>query len=200
MKFKLVSGGTIEISDAVFAKEFNSTLVQQVVQTYLSNGHQGTKAQRSRSDVRGGGRKPWRQKNMGRARAGTKNSPIWRGGGVTFAAKPTVRWRKVNRKMYRSAMCCILSQLMREERISILPEFDVYTPKTQNLRQSLDQLKLAKPLLILSNPSENLQKAVANLAGVEILSPQRVNPAVCMQFDKVVFDTEAIRTLETSLA
>lgn len=200
MKFKLVSGDTIEVSDAVFAKEFNSSLVQQVVQTYLSNGHQGTKAQRSRSDVRGGGRKPWRQKNMGRARAGTKNSPIWRGGGVTFAAKPTVRWRKVNRKMYRSAMCCVLSQLMREERISILPEFDVDTPKTQNLRKSLDQLKLSKPLLILSNPSENLQKAVANLSGVDILSPHRINPAVCMQFDNVVFDTEAIRTLETSLA
>ena len=199
MKVTLNSGDTIEVQDSVFAEEFNEALVHQVVQAYLSNGHQGSKAQRSRSDVRGGGRKPWRQKNMGRARAGTKNSPIWRGGGVTFAAKPVVRWQKVNRKMYRAAMCCVLSQLMREDRITITEQFDIDAPKTKILRQSLDQLQLSKPLLVLSNPSENLQKAVVNLAGVEILTPQRVNPAVCMQSESIFFDLEAVRSLEAGL-
>lgn len=200
MEIVLNNGESIEVNQSVFDREFNPALVHQVVQTYLSNGHRGSKAQKSRSDVRASGRKPWRQKGTGRARSGTRASPIWRGGGVTFAASPTVRQRKLNRKMYRHAMCCILSQLCREQRLTITSEFDVDSPKTKNLRQALDQLKLSHPLIIHSKPSTNLQRAAANLQHVQLASPQHLDLGMMLRSENILIDVDSIRQLEAQFA
>lgn len=200
MEIALNSGESLELNDTVFNVEFNAALVQQVVQAYLSNGHRGTKAQKSRSDVRGGGAKPWRQKGSGRARAGTRNSPIWRGGGVTFANKPLVTSQKVNRKMYRGAMRCILSELMRQQRITITASLDIDQPKTKLLQQTLHDLKLQNPTLVLTAPSENLQKAVANLTNVSLQNSANVNPRLLVSTDQLLMDVESIRELEALLA
>ena len=200
MEVALNSGESLELNDAVFNADFNEALVQQVVQAYLSNGHRGTKAQKSRSDVRGGGAKPWRQKGSGRARSGTRSSPIWRGGGVTFATKPIVTTQKVNRKMYRSAMRCILSELMRQQRITITTSFDVDQPKTKLLQQTLHNLNLQNPTLVLTAPSENLQRAVANLKSVSLQAPTNVNPPLLVSSEQLLIDVESIRNLEARLA
>lgn len=200
MEVALNSGENLELNDAVFNVEFNAALVQQVVQAYLSNGHRGTKAQKSRSDVRGGGAKPWRQKGTGRARSGTRNSPIWRGGGVTFANKPFVAVQKVNRKMYRGAMRCILSELVRQQRITITESLDIDQPKTKLLQQTLHKLKLQNPIIVLTAPSENLQKAVANLKNVSVQTSADVNPRLLVSADQLLMDVESIRELEARLA
>lgn len=200
MEISLNTGESLELNDAVFNVEFNEALVQQVVQAYLTNGHRGTKAHKSRSDVRGGGAKPWRQKGSGRARAGTRNSPIWRGGGVTFAAKPLLTWQKINRKMYRGAMCCILSELMRQQRITITTSLAIDQPKTKLLQQTLHDLKLQNPTLILTAPSENLQKAVANLKHVTLQTSNAINPSLLVNADQILMDVESIRKLEAHLA
>lgn len=200
MEVALNSGENLELNDAVFNVEFNAALVQQVVQAYLSNGHRGTKAQKSRSDVRGGGAKPWRQKGTGRARSGTRNSPIWRGGGVTFANKPFVAVQKVNRKMYRGAMRCILSELVRQQRITITESLDIDQPKTKLLQQTLHKLKLQNPTIVLTAPSENLQKAVANLKNVSVQTSADVNPRMLVSADQLLMDVESIRELEARLA
>ena len=152
MDLALSNGESMELDDSVFCAEFNVPLVSQVVQAYLANGHTGTKAHKSRSDVQGGGHKPWRQKGTGRARAGTSRSPIWRGGGVTFAARPTHRHVKVNRKMYRKAMSCILSELIRQNRLIATSDFDIDAPKTSKLKTSLANLNLSNCLIVLSSP------------------------------------------------
>ena len=200
MEVALNSGENLELNDAVFNVEFNAALVQQVVQAYLSNGHRGTKAQKSRSDVRGGGAKPWRQKGTGRARSGTRNSPIWRGGGVTFANKPFVAEQKVNRKMYRGAMRCILSELVRQQRITITESLDIDQPKTKLLQQTLHKLKLQNPIIVLTAPSENLQKAVSNLKNVSVQTSADVNPRLLVSADQLLMDVESIRELEARLA
>ena len=200
MDIALTSGESIALDDSIFSAEFNSALVSQVVQAYLSNGHRGTKAHKSRSDVQGGGHKPWRQKGTGRARAGTSRSPIWRGGGVTFAARPTTRSQKVNRKMYRRAMRCILSELVRQQRLVATSEFDIDSPKTSKLKDSLSTLDISNCLIILSNPSENLQRAASNLKHVSLLVPSRVNPVDLLNFDKILVDEQMLRQLESSLA
>lgn len=200
MEVALNSGENLELNDAVFNVEFNAALVQQVVQAYLSNGHRGTKAQKSRSDVRGGGAKPWRQKGTGRARSGTRNSPIWRGGGVTFANKPFVAEQKVNRKMYRGAMRCILSELIRQQRITITESLDIDQPKTKLLQQTLHKLKLQNPIIVLTAPSENLQKAVSNLKNVSVQTSADVNPRLLVSADQLLMDVESIRELEARLA
>lgn len=200
MEVALNSGESLKLNDAVFNVVFNEALVHQVVQAFISNGHRGTKAQKSRSDVRGGGAKPWRQKGSGRARAGTRNSPIWRGGGVTFATKPTVTWQKVNRKMYRGAMCCILSELMRQQRITITESFDIDQPKTKLLQQTLHDLKLQNPTLVLTDPSTNLQKAAANLKNISLQTSTDVNPRILVSAEQLLIDVESIRALEARLA
>ncbi len=189
----------MELSDSVFNAEYNAPLVNQVVQAYLANGHSGTKAQKSRSDVRGGGHKPWRQKGTGRARAGTSSSPIWRGGGVTFASRPVHRWMKVNRKMYRKAMCCILSELIRQQRLIGTPQFDIDAPKTRSLKDSLTNLELSNCLLVLSDPSENVQRAASNLKHVDVLPAAQVNPVDLLQYDRVLMDSDMLRRLEEQL-
>ena len=142
------SGEGISVSDVAFAKEFNESLVHQVVTAYMAGGRQGTKAQKTRSEVSGGGKKPWRQKGTGRARAGTIRSPIWRAGGVTFAAKPRSFEQKVNRKMYRAAMRSILSELVRQERLVAIEEFIVDAPKTKQVAAKLKELNLEKVLIV----------------------------------------------------
>ena len=142
MNLNLQAGGSVELSEAAFGHEFNEPLVHQVVTAYLAGGRQGSRAQKSRSQKRGGGRKPWRQKGTGRARAGTIRSPLWRGGGVTFAAKPQNHSQKVNRKMYQGALRCILSELIRQERIVALESLHVELPKTKSLLQTLKDLDL----------------------------------------------------------
>jgi len=200
MKVALNTGESLKLNDAVFNVDFNATLVHQVVQANISTGHSGTKAQKSRSDVRGGGAKPWRQKGSGRARAGTRNSPIWRGGGVTFATKPTVTWQKVNRKMYRCAMRCILSELMRQKRITITESFDIDEPKTKLLQQTLQDLKLQNPTLVLNQPSANLQKAVANLKNISLETSTNVSPTLLVASEQLLIDVESLRALEARLA
>lgn len=200
MDLALSGGESMELDESVFGAELNVPLVSQVVQAYLANGHTGTKAHKSRSDVQGGGHKPWRQKGTGRARAGTSRSPIWRGGGVTFAARPSHRRVKVNRKMYRKAMCCILSELIRQNRLVATSEFDIDAPKTSKLKTTLADLNLFNCLIVLSNPSQNVQRAVSNLKHVELLSTTRLNPVDLLNFDNVLMDIDVLKQLEESLS
>ena len=164
MNLNLAAGtGTVEVADATFGKEFNEALVHQVVTAYLAGGRQGTRAQKNRSDVRGGGKKPWRQKGTGRARAGTIRSPLWRSGGVTFAARPQDYTQKVNRKMYRAAMRSILSELVRQERLVAIEEFSVEAPKTKQVAAKLKELNLEKVLIVTEEVDETLYLAARNL-------------------------------------
>ncbi|MBB3232014.1 50S ribosomal protein L4 [Halomonas stenophila] len=192
--------GTVELSDATFGKEFNEALVHQVVTAYLAGGRQGTRAQKNRSDVRGGGKKPWRQKGTGRARAGTIRSPIWRAGGVTFAARPQDYTQKVNRKMYRAAMRSILSELVRQERLVAVDAFAVETPKTKQLVAKLDELGLEKVLIVTEEVDENLYLAARNIPNVDVVDVAAADPVSLIAFDKVLATVSALRKFEEKLA
>ena len=196
------SGDTVEVSDAAFAKDFNEALVHQVVVAYLAGGRSGSRAQKNRSEVRGGGRKPYRQKGTGRARAGSIRSPIWRGGGRTFAAKPQDHSQKVNRKMYQGAMRCIVSELIRQDRLVIVgaAEIEVDAPKTKALLQKLQSLDLSNVLIIADNVDENLYLAARNLKGVDVRDVPAVDPVSLLRHDKVLVTADALKTLEASLA
>lgn len=200
MQIEMTNGESVEISDTVFAKDYNEPLVHQVVLAYQSNGHTGTRANKSRSEVQGGGAKPWRQKGMGRARAGTIRSPIWRGGGVTFARSPHHQHVKVNRKMYRGAMRCIFSQLIRTQRLTLVDNFEIDNPKTKQLKDKLSELNLNEVLLILSNPSNNIKKAVSNLKQVELITPQQINPVSLLKYESVLVDKDVLQKVEGNLA
>lgn len=152
---------SVEVSEVTFGREFNEALVHQVVVAYMAGGRQGTKAQKTRSDVAGGGKKPWRQKGTGRARAGTIRSPIWRGGGVTFAARPRDFSQKVNRKMYRGAMCSILSELIRQDRLVVVEAFTIDAPKTKGLVAKLAELDLASVLIVTESVDEKDSERVS---------------------------------------
>ncbi|MDZ7854110.1 MAG: 50S ribosomal protein L4 [Halomonas sp.] len=192
--------GTVEVSDATFGKEFNEALVHQVVTAYLAGGRQGTRAQKNRSDVRGGGKKPWRQKGTGRARAGTIRSPIWRGGGVTFAARPQDHSQKVNRKMYRAAMRSILSELVRQERLVAVDGFAVEAPKTKQLVAQLEALGLEKVLIVTEELDENLYLAARNIPNVDVVDVAAADPVSLVAFDKVLVTVSALRKFEEKLA
>ena len=192
--------GSVEISEAAFGKEFNEALVHQVVVAYMAGGRQGTKAQKSRSDVRGGGRKPWRQKGTGRARAGTIRSPIWRGGGVTFAARPQDHSEKVNRKMYRGALQCILSELIRQDRLVACESFGVEAPKTRGLIAELNKLDLSNVLIVSDDVDENLYLASRNLKDVDVRDVQGIDPVSLLSHDKVLITVSALKKLEEALA
>ncbi|MDR9438198.1 MAG: 50S ribosomal protein L4 [Halomonas sp.] len=192
--------GTVEVSDATFGKEFNEALVHQVVTAYLAGGRQGTRAQKNRSDVRGGGKKPWRQKGTGRARAGTIRSPIWRGGGVTFAARPQDHSQKVNRKMYRAAMRSILSELVRQERLVAVDGFAVEAPKTKQLVAKLEELGLEKVLIVTEEVDENLYLAARNIPSVDVVDVAAADPVSLVAFDKVLVTVSALRKFEEKLA
>ncbi len=193
------AAGTIQVSDATFAKEYNEDLVHQVVVAYLAGARQGTRAQKNRSAVRGGGRKPWRQKGTGRARAGTSRSPIWRSGGVTFAAKPQDHSQKVNRKMYRAAMRSIFSELVRSNRLIVVEDFAVDQPKTKLLAQKLAEMQLDNVLIIGDEVSENLYLSARNLHRVAVSDVAGVDPVSLVACDKVLMTVPAVKKFEELL-
>ncbi len=194
------ANSSVEVSDLAFGKEFNETLVHQVVTAYLAGGRQGTKAQKNRSAVSGGGAKPWRQKGTGRARAGTSRSPIWRAGGVTFAAQPRDYSQKVNKKMYRAAMRCIFSELVRQERLVVVEEFAVESPKTKQFVAKLNELELDNALLITEDVEQNLYLASRNVPHVDIRDAAGVDPVSLVGFDKVLVTVAALKKIEEKLA
>lgn len=200
MNLNIASGGTVSVSEVAFAKEFNEPLVHQVVVAFMAGGRQGSKAQKSRSDVSGGGKKPWRQKGTGRARAGTIRSPLWRSGGVTFAAAPRDYSQKVNRKMYRGAMRCILSELVRQERLVVVESFDLDQPKTKLMAAKLKELNAEGALVVASEISENLFLASRNLPKVAVSDVQAIDPVSLIAHDKVVITVDALKKIEEQLA
>jgi large subunit ribosomal protein L4 len=194
------AAGTVEVSDAAFTKEFNEDLVHQVVTAYLAGGRQGTRAQKTRSEVRGGGKKPWAQKGSGRARAGTIRSPLWRGGGVTFAARPQDHSQKVNRKMYRAAMSSIVSELARSERLIIVENFEVAEPKTKLLVKQLADMGLNSVLIVTEEVNQNLYLASRNLHKVSVSDVAAVNPVSLVGSEKVLITVSALKKIEEMLA
>ena len=201
MQLSLNGGGeVIEVSDATFARDFNEALVHQVVVAYLAGGRSGSRAQKTRAEVRGGGRKPHRQKGTGRARAGSIRSPIWRGGGRTFAAKPQDHSHKVNRKMYQGAMRCIVSELLRQDRLIVAADIEVEAPKTKALLQKLETLNLSNVLIIAEEVDENLYLAARNLKDVDVRDVPAVDPVTLLRHDKVLITADALKSLEAALA
>ena len=194
------AAGTVAVSEANFAREYNEALVHQVVTAYLSGARQGTRAQKTRSEVAGGGKKPWRQKGTGRARAGTIRSPIWRSGGVTFAAKPQDHSQKVNRKMYRAAMRSILSELARTDRLMIIEALDVEQPKTKLLVETLKGYGVDNVLIVADNVDKNLYLASRNLHKVDVRDVEGADPVSLIAYDKVMITVDAVKKFEEALA
>lgn len=194
------SAGTVTVSDASFGRVFNEDLVHQAVTAYLAGGRQGTRAQKTRSDVSGGGKKPWRQKGSGRARAGTIRSPLWRSGGVTFAARPQDHGQKLNRKMYRAALQSIVSELARQQRLVVVEDFVVEQPKTKELVKKLGALGLANVLIVTESFSENLALSARNLHTVDVSDVAGVDPVRLIGFDHVLMTVPALKRLEEVLA
>jgi len=194
-----VSGAAVELSEVAFGREFNEALVHQVVVAYLAGGRQGSKAQLSRGDVRGGGKKPFKQKGTGRARAGSIRSPIWRGGGKTFAATPQDWSQKVNRKMYRGAMQCILAELVRQDRLVLVEDVTVASPKTKDLLAQLQGLNATKALIVTDSLDENLYLAARNLPHVDVIDTQAIDPVSLISFEKVIMSVQAAKKLEVEL-
>ena len=192
--------GALQVSETTFGREFNEALVHQVVVAYAAAARQGTRAQKTRSEVSGGGKKPWRQKGTGRARAGTIRSPIWRGGGVTFAAKPQDHSQKVNRKMYRGAIQSILSELVRQERLVVVEKFGVEAPKTKELLTKLQALDLKDVLIVTPEVEENLFLAARNLYKVDVRDVTGIDPVSLIAFDKVLMTADAVKQIEEMLA
>lgn len=189
----------LELADNVFACEFNEPLVHQVVTAYMAAGRAGTKAQKTRAEVRGGGAKPWRQKGTGRARAGTIRSPLWRKGGVIFAAKPRSYDQKVNKKMYKGAMRSIFSELIRQERLLIVDSIKVDTPKTKALLKKLESMKISGEVLIVSDSiDENLHLAARNLPHVEVRDAvsSAADPVALIKSEKILVTEAAIKEIE----
>lgn len=192
--------GSVEVSDATFGKDFNEALVHQVVTAYLAGARQGTKAQKTRSDVSGGGAKPFRQKGTGRARAGTIRSPLWRSGGTTFAARPRDFSQKVNKKMYRAAMRCILSELIRQERLVVVESFSVEAPKTKQFIAKMDEYSLQNALLITEDVEINLYLAARNVPHVDVRDAAGIDPVSLVGFDKVLVTVAALKKIEEVLS
>ncbi|QJR80634.1 50S ribosomal protein L4 [Alteromonas pelagimontana] len=190
----------LEVSEATFGREFNEALVHQVVVAYGAGARQGTKAQKTRAEVRGGGKKPWRQKGTGRARAGTIRSPIWVGGGRAFAAKPRDFDQKVNKKMYRGAIKSILSELVRQERLVVVEKFGVDAPKTKALISKLSDLELSDVLIVTTEVDENLFLAARNLYKVDVRDVSGLDPVSLIAFEKVLITADAVKQLEEALA
>jgi len=197
MNLNTVTGESLEISDATFGKEFNEALVHQVVVAFLANGKVGTKSQKTRSDVRGGGKKPWKQKGTGRARAGTRSSPIWRSGGVTFAAKPHLSEQKVNRKMYRAAMKSVLSELVRQDRLKVVDAVAISEPKTKLFLNWAAGLSLEGSIfLVMQEFDENIYLSGRNVPHVGMADVDSLDPVSLVSFDNVVITVEALRKIE----
>jgi large subunit ribosomal protein L4 len=200
MNISMHGGSSMDVADAVFGQEFNETLVHQVVVAYMAAGRAGTHAQKNRAAVRGGGIKPWRQKGTGRARSGTIRSPLWRGGGKTFAATTRDYSQKVNKKAYRAAIRAILSELVRQERLVVVESFSVQAPKTKELSARLKELGVERVLIVHDEPDENLFLAARNLPHVDVEDTSVVNPVSLIGFDKVLITAAALRQFEERLA
>lgn len=190
----------LQVSDQVFGVDFKEGLIHQVVTAHMAGARSGTKAQKNRSAVRGGGAKPWRQKGTGRARSGTSRSPIWRSGGVTFASSPKSYAQKINRKMYRGAIRSILSELVRQDRLLVVKEFSVSAPKTAELVGKLKAMDLVDALLVDDNPNENLYLAARNLYGVDVRDVNEMDPVSLVAYEKVLITEGAVKKIEERLA
>jgi large subunit ribosomal protein L4 len=203
MKVKLVDGkkgsSTLELADAAFGAAFNEPLVHQVVTAYLAGARAGTKAQKNRSDVSGSGKKPWKQKGTGRARVGSIRSPLWVGGGRTFAARPRSFEQKVNRKMHRGALRAILSELLRQDRLLVTPELAVSAPKTKELRGKFDELGFTTGLVVVEAFDKNLWLAARNLPSVDLLEARLIDPVSLVGADKIVITAAALKIVEERL-
>ena len=189
----------IQLSDAAFGRDYNEALVHQVVTAYRAAGRAGTKAQKSRAEVRGGGKKPWAQKGTGQARAGSSRSPIWVGGGRTFAAKPRDFAQKVNRKMYRGAIRSMLSELARTDRLVVTDSIPLEAPKTRLLQNQLKSWSLDKVLIVVEATDEKLYLASRNLPYVEVLEVTALNPLSLASYDKVLMTVAAVKRVEERL-
>ena len=200
MELMVKGADALTVSETTFGRDFNEALVHQVVVAYAAGARQGTRAQKTRSEGSGGGAKPWRQKGTGRARAGTIRSPIWRTGGVTFAAKPQDHSQKVNKKMYRGAMKSILSELIRQERLIVVDNFSVEAPKTKELVAKLKELELNDVLIVTGEVDENLFLAARNLYKVDARDVAGVDPVSLIAFDKVLMTADAVKQVEEMLA
>ena len=200
MKLKTQGSGTVDVADSAFGAEFNEALVHQVVTAFLSGGRAGTKAQKNRSAVQGGGAKPWRQKGTGRARAGTIRSPIWVGGGRTFAAKPRDYSQKVNKKMYRAALRSVFSELVRQDRLIITDSIEMQAPKTKELAGMLKKLELDSVLIVNEAFDEKVFLSARNLPNFGICDAASIDPVVLMRFEKVLITLPALKLVEERLS
>ncbi len=200
MELKQTNGAALSVSDAIFGADYNEALIHQAVVAFQAGARQGTRGQKNRSAVSGGGAKPWRQKGTGRARAGTSRSPIWRSGGKTFPATTQDFSQKMNRKAYRAAMRSILSELVRQERLVVSDDFNVAEPKTKQVVAKMNELKLDDVLVINHEYDENLELASRNLYHVGILGADEINPVSLIGFDKVIITSEAVKQIEEKLA
>lgn len=200
MQLQVKGGEALSVNEATFGREFNEALVHQIVVAYMAGGRAGTKAQKTRTEVRGGGRKPFRQKGTGRARAGSIRSPLWRGGGVVFAAKPRDHSQKVNRKMYQGALRSILSELARQERLVVMPSFELDSPKTKGLVEKLTELGLDDVLIVTNEVTENLYLASRNLPKVAVCDVSGIDPVSLLRHGHVLMTVDAVRAVEEWLA
>ncbi len=198
MELNLAAGGkTVLVSDSIFARPFNKDLVHQIVTAYLAGARAGTKAQKNRAEVSGGGKKPWRQKGTGRARAGTIRSPIWTGGGVTFAATPRDYSQKVNRKMYRAGMSAIVSELLRQDRLTVIEAPALEARSTKGLIKALaDQSCEPRGLIVVSEVDDKLGYSANNVVGLDVVAVNALDPVVLVGAEKVLITEEALRALE----
>ncbi len=190
----------ITVSDDVFAREFNEGLIHQTVVSYLAGGRAGTKAQKTRSQVRGGGCKPFKQKGSGRARAGTIRSPLWRGGGKTFAATPRDHSVKLNKKMYRAAMCSILSELVRQDRLLVVDDLSVASPKTKLFLARLNDLGMTRGLILTETGDDNLYLSARNIPHIRVSDVSGASPVELVSAEKVLLTVGALRAFEERLS
>lgn len=196
MQLTVAGGNEIKVSELTFGRDFSEALVHQVVTAYMAGARAGTKAQKSRSAVSGGGKKPWKQKGTGRARAGTIRSPIWRGGGTTFAAVPRDHSQKVNRKMYRAGIQAILSELVRQDRLIVVESFDLATSRTKDLIEKLGGLEFETGLIVTNEINENVFLASRNLPGVYVLDVEGLDPVSLVGSEKVIMTVEAVEKVQ----
>jgi large subunit ribosomal protein L4 len=199
MKLKVAQGAELDVSDVNFGAKYNEALVHQLITAYMAAGRAGTKRQKSRAEVRGGGKKPWRQKGTGSARAGSIRSPIWVGGGRAFAARPRDFTQKVNRKMYRAGIRSMLGELVRSDRLVVVQDLALAEAKTRLLVQQLKNLELVSALIVVEAADEKLLLAARNLPNVEVLTVATVNPVALAAYDKVVMTVGAVKLLEERL-
>ena len=193
------TNGALQVSETTFAREYNEALVHQVVVAYTNAARLGTRAQKNRSDVSGGGKKPWRQKGTGRARAGSIRSPLWRSGGVTFAARPQDHSQKVNKKMYRAALQSIFSELVRQDRLVVVNDFSVDQPKTKALVAKLKAMDLSDVLIIKKEVDADLFLAARNIYKVDVRDVKGIDPVSLIRFDEVLITADAVKEVEESL-